>query len=312
MAAPFNPDTTMLSPTLPPPPPPVTTSPASISSRVKVKIAATSHPGKVRKNNEDHFLTARYGRSAATLQTNLPPGQIPALYEETGYALVVADGMGGTAAGEVASRMAITVAVNLALVSPQWHLGTTPEENEAEERAWRERFREMDAVLARQGWTDPALSGMGTTLTIGCVVGSDLFIYHVGDSRAYLFRRGKLLQLTSDHTTAQAMADAGLIDQSAVARHRQRHALTRYLGGGREVEAETQHIPLLDGDRLLFCSDGLTEMVSDSRITDVLSRISDPDRACAELVELALEAGGKDNVTIIVANYSLPGDSHAG
>jgi hypothetical protein len=134
MAAPFNPDTTMLSPTLPPPPPPVTTSPASISSRVKVKIAATSHPGKVRKNNEDHFLTARYGRSAATLQTNLPPGQIPALYEETGYALVVADGMGGTAAGEVASRMAITVAVNLALVSPQWHLGTTPEENEAEEK----------------------------------------------------------------------------------------------------------------------------------------------------------------------------------
>jgi serine/threonine protein phosphatase PrpC len=108
------------------------------------------------------------------------------------------------------------------------------------------------------------------------------------------------------------MADAGLIDQSAVARHRQRHALTRYLGGGREVEAETQHLPLTDGDRLLFCSDGLTEMVSDSRIADVLSRVSDPDRACAELVELALEAGGKDNVTVIVANYNLPGDSHAG
>ena len=304
MSASFNPETTVIAPALASPP--TTDRPPPLSSRVKLEIAATSHPGKVRKNNEDHFLTARYGRSAATIQTNLPPGNIPGHYEETGYALVVADGMGGTSAGEVASRMAITAAVNLALDSPMWHLGTSPEENEAQERTWRERFREMDNHLARLGWSDPALSGMGTTLTIGCVVGASLFIYHVGDSRVYLYRRGKLVQLTSDHTTAQAMADAGLIDQASVARHRQRHALTRYLGGGREVEAETQQISLHDGDRLLFCSDGLTEMVNNERIADVLGREMDPNLACEELVQHALDAGGKDNVTVIVANYCLP------
>ena len=294
---------TVIRPALSPPPP---AGPAPLpSTRVQVEIGAATDPGKVRANNEDHFLVTRYCRTALALKTNLPDGLVPKKFEEGGYALVVADGMGGTTAGEVASRMAIAAGVSLALESPRWHVLNTPEEIAAQQELWRGRFREIDSVLARHAWADPTLTGMGTTLTLACVVGADLSLYHVGDSRAYLYRQGRLLQLTSDHTVAQEMANAGLIDRSAVGRHRQRHTLTRYIGGGREVEAETQHVPLEDGDRLLVCSDGLNDMVPDAKIAFVLGSVSDPDQTCASLIALALEAGGKDNVTVIVANYSV-------
>ncbi len=148
---------------------------------------------------------------------------------------------------------------------------------------------------------------MGTTMTIACSVGKDLFIAHVGDSCAYRFRHGELSQLTRDHTLAQAQADRGQIRQEEVATNRQRHVLTQTLGGSTaDVDPEVQHLQLADGDCLLLCSDGLTEKVKEYQIAQFLVSGDNAERSCRRLVDLALERGGKDNVTVVVARYRFP------
>jgi protein phosphatase len=285
-------------------------SPRSWPVLVRAEIGALSHPGKVRPGNEDHFLTACFGRSMVPLQTNLAAGQIPDRFAEVGYALVVADGMGGHAAGEVASSLAISLGVNLALNSPKWNLTMTPEGIRESMETWRQRISQIDALLKERGRADPALAGMGTTLTLACSVGAHLCLYHAGDSRAYLFRRGHLQRLTQDHTVAQSLVDVGLIRPEQAARHHLRHVLTRALGGGNsDSEAEIHYLQLDDGDRLLLCTDGLTEMVSDARIAEVLGRVEGSEGASRALVEQALDAGGKDNVTVVLARYAIPADA---
>ncbi len=281
--------------------------PQPLSAQVGVEIGALTHPGKVRPTNEDNFLAVRFGRSLLTLKTSLPDGQVPEYFAEMGYGLVVADGVGGAAAGEIASSLAISVGVNLALHSPKWTLVMTPQEIQENMETWRRRFRQIDFVLTERAHADPALSGMATTLTVACSVGDDLCLYHVGDSRAYLYRQGKLHRLTPDQTMAQALADAGLIAPEEVATHRLRHVLTNALGrSGGDIEAEIQHMRLADGDRVLLCTDGLTEMVPDARIADLLRHVEVSEEACEALVAAALEAGGKDNVTVVLARYTIP------
>jgi PPM family protein phosphatase len=281
--------------------------PPALSAAVRIDLGARSHRGKVRPNNEDHFLAVRFGRSLVTLRSNVPDGLVPDRFDETGYGFVVADGMGGAAAGEVASRLAISVGVNLALNAPKWNLLTRPEEIRENMDKWRHRFRQIDAVLAERAADDPALAGMGTTLTVACSVGTDLLLYYVGNSRVYLFRRGQLHRLTRDHTRAQELADAGWIGPEEVARHRLRHVLTRVLGrGGGEIEAEIQHLHLADGDRLLVCTDGLTDLVPDAGIAEVLRHTESSEPASQALLDLALDAGGTDNVTVVLARYTIP------
>jgi PPM family protein phosphatase len=281
--------------------------PPAFSASVRVDLEGLTDPGKVRTNNEDHFLIARFGRSLVTLKTNVESSLIPERFDETGYALVVADGMGGAAAGEVASSLAISTGVNLALNSPKWNLLPTPEEIQENMEKWRQRFRQIDAVIAQRADADPALFGMGTTLTIALSVGADLVLYYVGDSRAYLFRQGRLHRLTHDHTVAQELADTGCIAPEQVATHRKRHMLTRVMGLSHgDIQAELQHVRLADGDRILVCSDGLTEMLPDDQIAEVLRGNAQSSDACRALVGRALEAGGRDNVTVVLAGYAIP------
>src|SRR5688572_18697274 len=278
------------------------------SAGVLVDVGAASDIGKTRDNNEDHYLVIRYGRAMEMLRSNLPVGLLPTDFGEIGYGMAVADGMGGAAGGEIASSLALVAGVNLALHQPKWTLVLTPDEiREALDR-WRDRFKQIDAILAERARSDPRLSGMGTTLTVAATVGSHMFLYHVGDSRAYLFRNDRLVCLSRDHTYAQALADAGRIDPADVARHRMRHVLTKVVGMGRgELEADIEYMQLADGDRLLLCTDGLNEMVPDAQIADVLRRFRTSDAACQALVKLALDAGGKDNVTVVLARYDIPG-----
>jgi protein phosphatase len=281
-----------------------------LAGAVQVDIFGLTHRGKVRPTNEDHFLTARASRSLETLQTNLAAGQVPARFQETAYGLVVADGVGGSAAGEVASSLAISVGINLALNSPKWNLKPTPEEIKENMEKWRHRFRQIDCILTDRAEADPALTGMSTTLTVAVSVGTDLVLYYVGDSRGYLLRRGRLLRLTRDHTMAQALADAGYIDPTAVETHRLRHVLTRALGRtGGDVTVEIQHMHLVDGDRVLVCTDGLTEMVPDETIAAILNDTPSSTDACQALLQRALDAGGRDNVTIALAGYTIPAQS---
>jgi len=281
--------------------------PREFSSQVHIDVAALSDQGKVREHNEDHFFVARGGRHLATLLTNIPSSDVPTRFEETVYIMIVADGMGGHAGGAVASRTAIATLINIVLHMPDWILRLDEEHAQKVMDRAAERYRKVHEALQEKARLDPKLRGMGTTMTAASSLGDDLFVTHVGDSRAYLFRDGKLQLLTHDQTQAQLMADIGMISQTEVARHRLRHVLTSALGGmEKAVRADIQRFKLADGDRLLLCTDGLTDMVEDEGIARVLGGVESSDEACRRLVDLALENGGKDNVTVVLARYSIP------
>jgi protein phosphatase len=281
--------------------------PLAISSRVRIDVAALSDKGHVRERNEDHYFVARCGRHVTTTITNVPAGDIPSQFGETGYLMIVADGMGGHAGGEVASRTAIATLVNITLHVPDWILRLDDEHAQKVMERARVRYSKVHEALQEKARLDPRLHGMGTTMTAAYSLGDDLFVAQVGDSRAYLFRDGMLQLLTRDQTHAQMLADQGVISQQDVARHRLRHVLTSALGGSqKDVRAEIRRWKLADGDRLLLCSDGLTDMIDDAGIAAVLGRETRSDEACRLLVERALANGGRDNITVVLAQYSIP------
>ena len=282
------------------------TPPEPASRSVKARFGAVTHPGRVRLRNEDHYMVARVRRAMHPLAHNLPQGELAESIGEDAYAMVVADGMGGMNAGDVASMLAISTGVRLVDKSPKW--GFKINQKEAKELLERmsEYFREIDLRLTRTSEQDRRLFGMGTTLTLAYSVGLHLFLIHVGDSRAYLYRRGQLRQLTRDHTVAQALADAGTIPQDSVRKHARRNTLTNYLGGQRgRVQADVRWLRLEDGDRILVCSDGLTDMVLDPEIARSLAGHEEPGAAALELLQKALDGGGRDNITIVVARYAV-------
>lgn len=279
----------------------------AISSRTNVDLGAFSHKGNVRPNNEDSFLVMSFERSMNTLLTNLPFDPIPDQYRERGYAMFVADGIGRTAAGEVASRTAISTLVDLIIQTPDWIMRPDAERASEVLQRMEKRFDQLPHVLTKRAQSEPNLHGMGTTLTLAVSLGEDLVITHVGASRAYLFRLGQLLHLTSDQTVAQLLADAGVIRPEDVAKHHARRVLTGTItASGEKAEVELHHLKLIDGDQLLLCSDGLTEMVTEAEIASVLEEHRPAADACSALVDLALKAGGRDNVTVILGRYRIP------
>ena len=233
-------------------------------------------------------LTLRYGaRSDVGL---LRDGNEDAMYAGPRL-LAVADGMGGHAAGEVASRVAIETVAGLDLDPPGSDLIT----------ALRDAVDAANAYLRDMVAADNALEGMGTTLTALLSAGARLGLVHVGDSRAYLLRDGALQQITHDHTFVQSLVDEGRISPEEASTHPQRSMITRALDGRGEVELDLSVREARAGDRYLLCTDGLSGVVSEETMRDALTR-PDPQEACDRLVELALRAGGPDNVTCIVAD----------
>jgi protein phosphatase len=281
--------------------------PGPSSALVNVDLGALSDPGKVRAKNEDHYLVARLDRTMRYLWTSLRPQDLPAGLTETAYGMLVADGMGGHAAGEVASRTAITVLVDLVLRTPDWIM--LPDDQGIQEvlRRIEQRLHRITQALTEQALADAGLFGMGTTMTLTCSFGADLVLAHVGDSRAYLFRQGQLLQLTKDQTIAQALVDAGAISPEEATRHPLRHMLTSALAASAaRARIELHHLRLEDGDSVLLCTDGLTDMVPQAAMAEVLRQGGSAADTCRALVDRALEAGGKDNVTVVLGRYRLP------
>jgi protein phosphatase len=286
--------------------------PKPFSSLVEVEFGAATHEGKVRPHNEDAYLVFKTGRSWERVMTSLPQGELPQRFDEAGYAMAVADGMGGHKAGDVASNMALRTAVAVILNMPQWALkldnplDRMKEIDRVMERA-RNVFRSAHRAINERALGDPGLASMGTTMTSTYSFANDLFVIHVGDSRVYQYRRGELRQLTRDHTLAQEMADAGAMSQAEAQGHRLSHVLTRAIGGGNdEAEVEVDYHELEDGDVLLLCTDGLTNMVSERGIASILERHPGCQEACDALIQKALEAGGKDNVTAVMGRYRIP------
>jgi protein phosphatase len=279
----------------------VTAEPAS--AQVSVEFGAATHPGLVRPNNEDSYLITRAERSLETLLTNLPPSDIPTWAAERSYGLVVADGMGGAAAGEVASQFALRTVVEHVLSTADWIMRDAAAHSIRIEARIADRFAAADKAIQEQISRHPNWFGMGTTMTLALSYGSNLFLGHVGDSRAYLLRDKQLKELTHDHTFAQALADMGSISQQEAAAHRLRNVLLRDLGGSR-AQPDVRHLSLESNDQLLLCTDGLTDLVPTPTISNILQAAPSAQAACDELVAAALAAGGKDNVTALLARYS--------
>lgn len=287
------------------------TEPIVISRHVRADIFALSHQGHVRDANEDSYAVFRMGRFLERMMSSVPESDLPSRFEESGHLMIVADGLGGHEAGDVASRTALVTAFQLIFRSPKWALKfDDPATRNTEIREMVSRARgyldHVHAELRERAAGDPRLAGMGTTFTGAYAVGGDLFVLHVGDSKAYLFREGGLQKITHDHTVAQEYADQGVIQQEDVATHRMHHVLTRAVGGPDErLQGDMHHHTISHGDRLLLCSDGLTDMTREDEIAGILARQAGSEAACRALVALALERGGRDNVTVIVAGYSV-------
>ena len=212
--------------------------------------------------------------------------------EDSAYAasplFAVADGMGGAQAGEVASRIAIEAFQN--------GLGDdgSPEERLAE------RVRTANREIHDRSRTETGREGMGTTLTAAYLDDSQLAVAHVGDSRAYLFRDGELSRLTQDHSLVDELVRRGKLTEEQAAEHPQRSIITRALGPEPDVEVDTFTYPVKAGDVLLLCSDGLTSMISEQDVARVLGSSEDLDEVARSLIQAANEAGGRDNITVVL------------
>ena len=231
---------------------------------MKPSIGARSDVGRVRDGNEDSYLI-----------------------QDPVY--VVADGMGGHLAGDVASRIAVQT------ISERTQDGnaTTPD---ALERA----VKAANEAIWSKAKDDPSLHGMGTTCTLVLVADAKVHLAHVGDSRAYLFRDGELTQITDDHTLVGRMVKEGRLKPEEAERHPQRNIVTRALGVDEDVQVDLETVPVQEGDTILICSDGLSSMVGADAIREVLARASDPQQAADGLIDIANEAGGEDNITALV------------
>jgi serine/threonine protein phosphatase PrpC len=278
-----------------------------LSSAVAVELAARSHPGG-RPVNEDHYLVLRMGRHQETIATSLPDGDVPARFDEAGYGMVVADGMGAAGVGETASRLAISTLAHLVLHFGRWNLRIDPRTaQEVLERA--ERFyHRIDEKVTEVSLRNPALAGMGATLTAAYSAGDALFVAHVGHSRAYLLRNGILTQLTRDQTFGQRVIDTGRPAPIELAAHDLRHILTDAIGGHAGcTKIQIGQFRLQHDDCVLLCTNGLTDVVDDQSGAAILRQSRKLDERCQALVDLALARGAADNVTATLAEYSVPG-----
>ena len=272
-----------------------------------VDIAAATHEGFVRETNEDHYLVIRFHRTLESVFSNIPD-QLLESFDIVGYGALVADGIGRYAGGDVASRLALTKLIELIVATPDWIMSLRRSHNAQRVlKRMTERFLKVDEKLRSHAKQHAELQGMGTTLTIAGLLGDELIIGHVGDSRAYLFRDGRLIQLTSDHTLAQRLIDAGVAKPNDAVARSMRHVLTAALGSlGEDVPPEVHRRKLVGGDQLLLCTDGLTDCVSDAEISSVFSEVRPARWVCQTLIDLALSAGGSDNITAVVTRVLPP------
>jgi len=232
----------------------------------QLRAGSATDVGRVRTNNQDQLLV-------------------------TADLFAVADGMGGHAAGEVASLTAVE-ALKAAYARTGGTEGLVAATHHANRSIWD------------RGQEDPELRGMGTTLVAVALVNEDgedrLAVVNVGDSRVYLLRQGELEQLTTDHSLVQELVDDGQLSEVEATVHPQRHVLTRALGVDSDVSVDILQVLPLKGDRLLLCSDGLSRELSDTQVASVMRRLADPDDAARELVSAAKNRGGNDNITVVV------------
>ncbi|HJW34927.1 MAG TPA: protein phosphatase 2C domain-containing protein [Holophagaceae bacterium] len=268
---------------------------------MQIDYAAITHSGRVRKNNEDAYLLSALNGDEPILNT--PPRPLPV--GTAGLLAAVADGMGGAAAGEVASREGLA-AVTLHLFGHWGRFSELPRREEDLLKALVIAVEEASGAILRYSDDDRTARGMGSTLTAAMVWNQHLYVAQVGDSRAYLFRGGHLHQVTEDQTLVNDLVASGTLTAEQAKVHPQRNMITQALGSPQQLVVVVYKIALRRGDRLLLCSDGLHGEVDDSRIRELLAPGFSPRKTLESLVEEAIANGGRDNVTGVLLALNDP------
>jgi serine/threonine protein phosphatase PrpC len=270
---------------------------------LKVKAFGITDKGKVRPANEDQFLIAELTKAMRVWQTSLPEPKVQ-VGEERAHLFLVADGMGGHEAGERASALAVVAIEQFTLNTFRWFFGANSTEAQKALAQFQSALSQADARILAEAADHPELSGMGTTVTMAFHLGAQLCVVHVGDSRAYLYRDDELHQLTQDHTLMADMVRSGALRRDEVAGHRLRHVITNVVGGQEPgVKVEARAFEVQAGDRLLLCSDGLTEMVTNEAVAATLGAEPVPEVAARKLLAQANEGGASDNITLLIVRF---------
>jgi protein phosphatase len=276
-----------------------------LSATVRVDYGAYSDIRPKGAPNEDHYLIVRLGRSQEMLATSLSDAETPQQFHEFAYGFVVADGLGGTGSGGVASRVAMSTLVHLMMHYGRWNVRVDARTAfEILERLdWV--YGELDEVVKRHARTNSRLEAMSTRLTGAYSAGDDLFVFHSGKSGAYVFRNGWLSQLSDVPSPSQPAVKLGprLVGDD---RDGLEDILSDAIGGEGRARAVTARYKLEDGDVLMLCSERLTEALGQERIADILTDRRDPGESCRRLVDAALEARSAENATVILAQYRIP------
>lgn len=267
---------------------------------VHVSVFGKTDLGRSRDHNEDTFLVA----DLSTGKSSLHPDVREHVLGPRGSLFMVADGMGGAAAGELASAMAADMICRHLMD----HWRTDPE-NSAERFAFRmrEAVELANGELFTYAKEHPEVRGMGTTVTAAGVYCADLYLAQIGDSRAYLIRDGLASQLTRDQSLTQRLVDAGELTEEEAEHSERRNIILQALGPDANVKVDLSHQALRQGDVLVICSDGLTGLVKREEIGDMVGRHEDLPTLCSALIDLANERGGPDNITVVAARFGGDG-----
>ena len=270
------------------------------NSGIRLTVSARTDVGKTRQHNEDRYLVADLSSRDATSEE---PERVYTLGLK-GALLLVADGMGGAVAGEVASQMATDVILESLAVGWGADADSSPT---AFASYVRDSIERANAQIHEQAMSRPELDGMGTTATLVGVLGGNLLISQVGDSRAYVVRDGVATQVTHDQSYVQHLIDTGRVSEEEARQMANHNVILQALGPRPTVEVVQRWEPARRDDVVLLCSDGLTGLVSAEEIGEAVSRGQNLSRACKRLVKLANGRGGPDNITVVIARIDGDG-----
>ncbi len=266
----------------------------------EIDVFGLTHSGRVRSENQDHFLICALRKQMVVHQTSLPEtGNLMAGPERLAFLAMVADGVGGGTRGEVASRLVLEAVTQYVSGTMRSYYAAGSADDQEFFEALQEGAVQCHSELRRRGEEDPEFQGMATTLTLYLGVWPRAYLLQVGDSRCYLFRDGELRQITRDQTMAQELIDLGVLTRKDAAATRYARTLSSSLGGHQSDPVVTR-FDMTWGTVVLLCSDGLTAHVSDDRIRERLRTMTSARQVCESLLEEALEDGGTDNISIIV------------
>ena len=265
----------------------------------EIDVYGLTHPGKVREVNQDQFLICTLRRQLDVYFSSLPEdGELPVGAESLAFLAIVADGVGGGAKGEEASRIAIEAVTQSVVRTLRCYHATDTADGQAFSEALMEVAIQVHEEVVDRSLEDLALRGMATTLTLWIGLRLRSYLLQVGDSRCYVFRDGDLTQLSRDQTIAQELIDSGVVSRTELS-DQWDNVLSSSIGGSQTAPVVTR-VSLRRNNVGLLCSDGLTKHVTDEQIRDRLASMTSARQVCEDLLQDALDGGGTDNVTIIV------------